>query len=924
MVDFTLSPPVATPVTVGAPPGGGEHGPLLYWEGVNPNTGLPATNRDDPSTLRNPVPIYGPLPGQKPSESGGAGGPAPGVSFTLEAPAAPAPSPAAPAVPTPLPAPPPQAPTAAPQAPTYIPVPTQQPQQGPATAPPQAPQQAPLPPIIPQRLMPPGVTPSELQPSQQPAPAQPMQLAPTVPQQPGQGPPGWGHSAGLVAAKAIEGLPLMAAGILDLPQTVGTGLYNYFTAQPTVAGALPQRPLSPELAQGAPPSGQQAAPGPPQPSDLASMPFFGRQVERAYRALGLPEPKSENEQTAAALAEAIGGTVGSMGLGSIGAVGRYAPRLAQALSSYKTQQLIGAGGSAGASEIARRSGAGPGMQFAAALLGGVTAPLAVRTVEGVGRGIGAAAASSQKIAARQLAAASSDPATLQARLRAAAGSGLGAPQTTAMAANDQGLARLEKAIRNTPGGARILRVEADRQAAVAAALQRLHPGGTETAAQRGDAIRTAMEGHDATIGHRVDQLYTAARAQPGTFSAQPAKDAVLTSAQKYYGPGSGGAPAAFTNIARQITQRAGLVNNRWVMNMDRQIGDAAREASRAGNNTLAAALGEVRNGLGRVSSTAEHAAAKAARARQGAVMGRDASGSNTVGRIVKEDQFGRPTMTGEQVAHASVATRAGVQQIIDAGHEALRAARASGASAAELNTVLQRHAATLDRMRAQLLDNGEAAARNVGGDYSAANWTKFWAKNDGAARLLFTPAHYADLRNVGRDLLDDARIRAMASAQGSHTVQHAAHLLKGDATVAHVVAAVSKGSGAGASIAQHIVPELPAIVAGVAGLMMGGAVHGGGAGVLAHVIGAPLIKGLMAHRTEVVQSLLHDAMANPQIAADLLRRGNAANFARMLQHSRVSNGMFWGLIRRLVPAVAGGEAGSTSYLPPVPQVAGAR
>lgn len=729
---------------------------------------------------------------------------------------------------------------------------------------------------------------------------------------------------------------MMAAGILDLPQVIGGGIYDYVTRQPVIAPAVAQPRMPPEL--GGMPSGAQPATPPsaqPQPSQA---PFFGRQVENLYKALGLPEPQSENEQTAAAITEALSSTVGSMGLGALGAVGRYAPKLAQALKARPIQQLVGTAAGAGAGEAARRGGGGSGAQFAAALLGSLGAPATMSVVGGGARGVKAAFTSPSQIAARQLAASSSSPATLAARLRAAAPSGLGAPQTTAMAAMDPGLAVLEKAIRGTPGGKGIRDVEALRAKAVSDTLRKMHPGTGMTTEQRGNAIRSNLEAHDDVMKQRVDQLYTAARGTGGTYNISGMGPKLAAIERKYYGPGGAATPGVFQRISQQILARGGKATNEFLINADQQLGNAANMAANAGDRTAAAALRETQQALHAIHGSPELQAAKAARARQGSVMGRDAGGSATVGQIVHRVS-GRPVLTGEQVAAKAASTRAGVQQILDAGDEAIRAARAAGASPAKISAAIALQAHTKTLLREQFLDNAERGARATGNqvsinpitgqavshpEYTSAAWRRFWAKNDATARLLFSPSEHRDLQAITQQLADDATVRTMASAQGSHTAQHAAHLVGGNATVANIINAASRGSRVGGSAAAHVLEEMPAIVAGVAGLAFGGMEHGAGGAFLAHHIGAPLIHGWMANRNALVQAVLQEALANPDRARQLLAAGNAANFAKMLHASKASNGPLWGLIRRMVPAVASTETGATSYLPPTPQIATGR
>lgn len=93
---------------------------------------------------------------------------------------------------------------------------------------------------------------------------------------------------------------------------------------------------------------------------------------------GMPLPQGGTERVAQDVAGAMAGQGGVMKLGKmmVNATGPLIARIGDLLSMAPRSQLVGAAGAAGSAGTAREAGAGPGVQLAAGLAGGVVAPLA--------------------------------------------------------------------------------------------------------------------------------------------------------------------------------------------------------------------------------------------------------------------------------------------------------------------------------------------------------------------------------------------------------------------------------------------------------------------------------------------------------------------------------------------------------------------
>ena len=98
-------------------------------------------------------------------------------------------------------------------------------------------------------------------------------------------------------------------------------------------------------------------------------------VSNALTGLGLPQPQNNTESLQQALAMGAGGAVGGMGLGSglAGATNSTVAGVGNVLRSAPASQVIAGVAAGGSSEIARQQGAGPVVQMAAGLAGGLGA-----------------------------------------------------------------------------------------------------------------------------------------------------------------------------------------------------------------------------------------------------------------------------------------------------------------------------------------------------------------------------------------------------------------------------------------------------------------------------------------------------------------------------------------------------------------------
>jgi hypothetical protein len=922
MPSFTLLGPVGGDGGGGTPPPA-DPGPPLYWTGTNPQTGLPAGDRD-PGNLRNPVPVYRTQPDQKPQQAGGgdarpttgddgtptitvtehrppaeaapegAGGP--GRTFTLLGPADGAGAAAAPPGGPPGVSAPSSGPGAAPP-PTGLQPQGPQPAQ-PAYAPMPVPPREPSPqgPLVPPPVStgsmygaalggsaapPPGPAPGGMQPPPQLAQPPVQGVGPAAPPQPPMQQPAapqrgfWGeagHLGGLTVAQALKGAIGLPAGAIDLAnlglRQVGLGFED---------------------------------PG-----------YMSGQLNRAYNALGLPQPENQGEEWLSDVAGAVGGTLPFLPFGVAAGAGRLA------MARLLARELPGAIGTGTGQYVAERGGAGTGGQLAAAVLGGMTGNLGRAAAMATASRLNLATQAGQQAAAgRILAQSSGAPATLEQRLATAPQVGLPtAPRTTAMMSGDPNLMTVERAVRATPEGSGIRAVEAQRNAAIANALQTMRTAAPQTAAQRGLAVRGILREQERAMGQRTDQLYTAARAVPGTADVRPALQDMGSITRKYFGAGGAPAPAAWTRVASQIVTRGKApVNAEWLMNMDRQLGNEAGQAAAAGDRTTAAAFRELRDSMGQLSPNAAYDTAKAYRAQVGRVTGRDAAGAHAVGDVLASDRFGAPRTADEQVVGKIMSSPGAVRQTLDAANEAVLAAQTSGGDVARMQaarSALQTHLkdAFLEGAERQQV-TGQTAALTPGGvattvsTYSPAKWSQFWQKNEQTARELFSPAEHRTLQQITDQLGETAMVAQSSKAAGSDTAQILNTLSgKESPTVAQVLATASHGRITPDSVTGRMivgaVNKLPALI--------GLHAHGGVGAMAGHVLSHDIVGALSRRPDEAIRTMLTEAASDPAFAQLLLQKANAGTITKVVQSPWAARFMTSSPVRTLGRATGATEA----------------
>jgi hypothetical protein len=580
---------------------------------------------------------------------------------------------------------------------------------------------------------------------------------------------------------------------------------------------------------------------------------------------GMPQPQTSGEEWAADIAGAAGGTLPFLPF----AVPAAASRAMTA--SILAREAAGAAGAGSGQYIAERGGAGPVGQAVAATLGAMSGNLAGATAAAAASRLRLATnAGRQAAAGRILAQSSGAPGTLEQRLATSPQVGLPtAPRTTAMVSGDPNLMVTERALRATPEGAGIRAVEAQRNQAIADALRTMTTAGPQTAAQRGSAIRGVLRDQERAMGQRTDQLYTAARAAPGSASLNPVLGDIARLTRERYGGGGAPAPAVWARISRQIVDRSarGPVNSEWLMNMDKQLGNEAGKAAASGDRTLAGALGALRTEVGKLSPNAAYDAAKGYRAQVGRVTGRDATGAHAVGDVLSTDRFGMPRTSDEQVLNKVMVSSGAVRQTLDAADEAVRAAQASGGDVAGMiarRDALQTHLkdAFIGGAERQQV-TGQTAALTPGGaattvsTFSPAKWSNFWRQNEQVAQELFGPQQLRTLQQI--------------------TEQVTGRML---------VAAVNK---------------LPTLI--------GLHAHGGVGAMAGHVLSHDIVGALSRRPDEAIRTMLSQAASDPAFAQILLQKANASTLTQVAQSHWLQRLLTSSPVRTVAKGISAMEAG---------------
>lgn len=248
-----------------------------------------------------------------------------------------------------------------------------------------------------------------------------------------------GRQVGLTARAGIEGIAAIPAMLANAPAAV----YN------KIADLVSPRTMSDLV------TGEQGYRFPEQRQAVSAL----------LTRLGLPVPQTGTERIAQDVAGAMAGQGGVMKVGNLmeSASAPVVARIGNVLTKMPAAQLVGAGGSAGGSGMAREAGYGPGTQFAAGIAGGIIAPVAadvaVQGAKAAGRGLVAATrpftqAGRERIVGQTLRSAATDPRRAVTRLEDVPEYVSGSQPTTAQAAADPGLLTAERVIRSGPGSAK--------------------------------------------------------------------------------------------------------------------------------------------------------------------------------------------------------------------------------------------------------------------------------------------------------------------------------------------------------------------------------------------------------------------------------------------------------------------------------------
>jgi len=570
---------------------------------------------------------------------------------------------------------------------------------------------------------------------------------------------------------------------------------------------------------------------------------------------GFPKPESEQERMVARVSRETVGLLPTMGYGALtqGAKGT-AGVVSRALAEKPGVQIAGAAGSALAGQTAQEAGASPSGEFLAALGGSVAGTGLAEGAKAVGRGISAALqpltqSGRERIVADTLLRASGDPDNLATRVEA----GMldterrlpGSPVTTAQAARDPGLMVLESGLRSDAqrvggqggmsGAVSFRDVEAQRNAARQGFMQGL--ADDLTPEMRGETVRGGIKESLGQAKQAVGRAYQDAEKAGAAIPADDLKQAAGEAAAKFYGPGSGGAPAPFKAVLEEIGQAKGPQNFEWYQNVRSRLGEIAGMASRSGENRLAAAAGAVRQSLDDLSGNVAGDAA-ALRREMGRTFGRDESGASAVGNILKTDQYGAPMVPAQNVAAQALANPQAVRQTL----------KAAGPKSAEVKAALRgqfvENMMTATKTTGGMVD----AAGNVSDALSPANFKRFFDKNAAVAKELFDePGQFTNLQRLANDFSETQLSTLTAKARGSDTVQNL--------SVGNLIARASNGL---------IEPNSP-LAQTVVGL-------------------GPIMKVIYSAPEAAMREMLVDAARNPKVARMLLEKAGPQSVRRASEY----------------------------------------
>lgn len=431
---------------------------------------------------------------------------------------------------------------------------------------------------------------------------------------------------------------------------------------------------------------------------------------------------------------------------------------------------LGAGVGGGvAQELAPDSAAANITGTAAGLVAGTAVPAVVgRGAAVVGHAIAPfTERGQQRIIGDALVGLSDNPATLQARLAGGQREIVpGSQRTTAEVANDTGLRATERGVRII--GPRETAQFAERDAARNTARRQameLAPPVTQDAA--GDAARTGINTERNRAAGDVRALYNSIPDDAGRFRAQDIYAQVMPDLLRIYGRSTAGMPAELRPIVNRLAN-SGTLSYGDLRAMSREMGDISGRSQVAGDRTLAAQAGAIRQAIDDMMGSPGGLAPQQMRAHNTAVAARRNMGAvydeGAVGRAIDTNQFGRPTMPAESVPRA-----------LTSGPTAVRQTEAAVGGNQHVMDALR--GAFIDTMQRRVGTATPDAAGNFAD--SAARFHSFVNQNRDAIRYLFGPQGEQNLDLIAQDFVSRQMVDSAGRAVGSNTVQNlsTAHVL---------------------------------------------------------------------------------------------------------------------------------------------------
>lgn len=476
------------------------------------------------------------------------------------------------------------------------------------------------------------------------------------------------------------------------------------------------------------------------------------------------------------------------------------------LTPMSTQIAAGAGGGV-AQQGAVESGAGPVGQLAANLGGGVTAAGGAELLRGGGRLASSlleplTEAGRQRIVAEAHLRSTPSPETLATRLQQGlADTGNRLPEsvpTFGEAARDPALLRVESSVRSGALGpiAQSTMGDADfaRNATRTQAIEAMGDGATPDV--RGATIRRALQGAEEGMGARVDQLFNLARDRnTSRYSVQPVlQDA--RAATRMFDPaqGGGGVPAELQSVIDDIANLR-AVDLSQAQNIRARLGEIAGRASMAGDNRLASAAGSISTSLENTIDDPRWMQAVEARRTMGGNLGRDDTGTNAVGGIMRNDRFGAPMASNEAVPRQALSSPDAVRQVVRSSLQGIDDARTARNPNVNPDVLLEQHRNMMSALRGQFVENMMKAAQttavftNSGGNtqlgLNIKKFNDFVRDNNRIAQELFEPHQYQQLSRIASDFAEGSMAANTGATRNSQTAQNM--------SVANMLSRVSNG-----------------------------------------------------------------------------------------------------------------------------------